>query len=361
MVIELNMVNRGEKMKYNKIVYLFSSSYRERYRQDNINVLAYPSGFIMHFRYDRKGVDDKLLNDIDSLKGKEAIIVIVDSEKGNKGVFPKFYPVRKAKIIKAELSGSVLHLYFELLPDWIDHTEIDYDSLIKSLKERPKEGKEYLSGKFIVMDQLVQPIEFSPRTEAWESIIKKISVLESYKRTLFFKLDAVREVSQDKELKIGNIDKHVEILRGYVIRSGGKYVLEISLYLGNDLSVVGKDKIVIRTDEKIFYPVIPKEISINFRVDKQIIYIPTKQVFFDNLTYLIIELEKKYLSGPKIIIPLKVKYNRIKFGLSFLIFFAGLIFTGGVIPLSGTTSIIIKVIGSFMSTATIAWLYRKIG
>ncbi|CAD7778061.1 MAG: hypothetical protein KBONHNOK_01092 [Candidatus Methanoperedenaceae archaeon GB50] len=348
-------------MKNNKIAYLFSSSYRERYRQDNINVLAHPPGFVMHFRYDRKWVDDKLLNDIDSLKGKEAIIVIVDSEKGNNGVFPKFYPVRKAKIIKAELSGSVLHVYFELLPDWVDYTERDYDSLINSLKERPKERKEYLSGKFIVMDQLVQPVKFSPRTEAWESIIKKISVLESYKRTLFFKLDAIREVSQNEELKIENIDKHMEILRGYVIKSGGRYALEISLYLENDLSVAEKDKIVVRTDEKFFYPLIPKEIPINFRVDKQILYISTKQVLFDSLTHLIIELEKKCLSGPEIIIPLKVKYNRIRFGLSFLIFFAGLMFTGGVIPLTGIASIIIKVIGSLMSTGTIAWLYRKIG
>jgi len=96
-------------MVQDKIVYLFSSSHRQVYKQDNINALCYPPGFVIHFRYDEKWVDTEIWNKKQNeLEGKEAIIVVVDTEKRNDEYFPRFYPIRKQKL-KSLILMEVYH------------------------------------------------------------------------------------------------------------------------------------------------------------------------------------------------------------------------------------------------------------
>ena len=360
---EQNGENEVIRMVDDKVLYLFSSSHRRIYKQDNMNVLCYPPGFIMHFRYDRKWIGNEITRKKpDDFIDNEAIIVIVDIEKSDKKYFPRFYPVRKAKIKKVDMAGSALHIYFELLPDWVvyeNNTKLkDYQSCINSLREKPIEGIGRLEGKFVSFEELSPDIKFSPRTKAWESIIRKIGNLEPYKKTLFYKLDKFCEVKSNKDLKITKFD---DIKCGYILESGKRYNLELSFDYGKEPPTeADKEKLIVKVEEENFYTPIPNKIALSFRVDKQSIYLSTKERFFDGLTYLIITFEKELIEGPNVVIPIRVKYNRLRIWSSFLIFFIGLILTSGVIQIYQVPQYALKLLGSFISTSVMFWLYREI-
>lgn len=318
----------------NKIVYLFSSAYHPVYKQDNINALCYPSGFIMHFRYEETWVDTEILKkNPKELEGKEAVIVVVEAEKRNQELFPRFFPIRKAKIKKYEIDGSVSHVHFELLPDWVDYREDnklrDYQSCIESLKEKPISGPKMLIGKFFSLDNLPLDIKFSHDAKAWESIIEKIGSLDSYKQTLFYRLSRFYEEKSNKDLKITMFDK---FRCGYTLKSGTKYNIEFSFNYGKAPPKDAiKDRLKVKVDlHKYFYMPIPDEIQLGFRVDKQNVYLSTQELFLDAFTVLTISFEKGLIEGPNVSIPIKIK-RAVKTYLYVLMILIGLILVTGII------------------------------
>lgn len=229
-------------MPDDKVLHLFSSSQRPLYKQDNINVLCYPSGSILHFRYDKKWVDTRIIeNDLDSFENKEAIIIIVDIEERNGEKFPLFFPIRKAKIKDVDVEGNIIHFHFELLPDWVDYRtkqELeDYQECINSLREKPTADREHLNGKFASFEELHKEIKFSKKADAWKSIIEKIGSLESYKNTLFCRLSSISEVISEKNAKIINFGDYKS---GFILKSGKAYYLELSLIYGKPILLLRK-------------------------------------------------------------------------------------------------------------------------
>lgn len=352
-----------------EVVYLFSSSHRPIYKQDNVNALCYPSGFIMHFRYDEKWVDTEILNkNPNELEGKEAIIVVVDSEKRNQEYFPRFYPIRKAKIKKFDIDGSVSHFYFELLPDWVDYRENnklrDYQAFIDLLKEKPVSGKEGLNGKFVSLDRLQRDIRFSSEAKAWESIIEKIGSLSPYKETLFYRLSRFYEAKSNKDLEITTFD---ELRCGYTLKSGTIYNLEFSFSYGKEPpAAVSKEKFTINLVDldKYFYTPIPYELTLGFRVDKQNVYLSTKELFLSAHTILILSFKEGIIEGPNVLIPIKIK-KAIKTNFYVLMILLGLILVTGIIseyiPILSAYKDFLKLLGTVITTIG-TWLltgYRR--
>lgn len=357
------------KMADEEVVYLFSSSHRPIYKQDNVNALCYPSGFIMHFRYDEKWVDTEIWNkNPDELMGKDAIIVVVDTEKRNQEFSPRFYPIRKAKIKKFDIDGSVSHFYFELLPDWVDYREDkelrEYQTFVDSLKEKPVSGKEGVNGKFVSLDKLKQGINFSSEPKAWESIIRKIGNLSPYKETLFYRLSGFYKVNSNKDLVMAMFD---EYRSGYILNSGTKYNLELSFSYGKEPpDAASKDKLMVKVDfDKNFYMPIPDEITLGFRVDKQNVFLSTKELLFsDAITYLVISSKNDLIEVPNVLIPIKIK-KTVKTYFYGLMILLGLIFVTGILS-EYITSLsaykdFLKLLGTVMTT-TGTWLlsgYRR--
>ncbi|RLI79121.1 hypothetical protein DRP07_10370, partial [Archaeoglobales archaeon] len=117
-------VDKGE------VFYLFSSTQRPNYRQDNYNVLGYPAKFILHFRYDIRWVSKKIIDMVKNgehleFKDRDAVIILVDVKKSDNLTKPVFYPLRKAKISRIELVGKMLHVYLELSEEWVDYRDND--------------------------------------------------------------------------------------------------------------------------------------------------------------------------------------------------------------------------------------------
>lgn len=349
-------------MPENRVLYFFSSSQRPLYKQDNINVLCYPSGSIMHFRYDKKWVSAQIIErNLDSFKNNEAIIVIVDIEERGEENFPLFFPVRKAKIKNVDFEGNVMHFYFELFPDWIDYRKNqeleDYQECIYSLREKPTAGRRSLNGKFASFEELQRNLKFSTEAKAWESIIEKVGSLESYKETLFYRLSRLYEFKSKKDAKISNFG---DFKSGYILRSGKGYNLELSLKYGKEVpDLAVRDRLVIRAIENFHAP-IPDEIALGFRVDKQNIYLSTKQLLSDSYTQLIITFKEGFIEGPNIVIPLKIEYNRWRVLGSCFLFFIGLILTSGIIPVEQLLENLLKAAGSTLSSLVVFYLYRKL-
>jgi hypothetical protein len=345
-----------------RVLYLFSSSQRPLYKQDNINVLCYPPGSIIHFRYEKKWVGTQIVErNPDSFKNNEAIVVIVDTEEKGEENFPLFFPVRKAKIRNVDFEGSVIHFYFELLPDWIDYRKNqgleDYQECMYSLRERPTAGRKRLEGKFISFEKLQLNLRFSTEAKAWESIIEKIGNLESYKETLFYRLDRIYEVKSKENAQISNFG---DFTSGYTLRSGKGYNLGLSLKYGREPpNVAVRDRLVIRVDEN-FYTPIPDEITLGFRVDKQNIYLSTRQLLSESYTQLIITFKEGFIEGPNIVIPLKIQYNRWRVLGSFFLFLIGLILTSGIIPAGQLLNNLLKTAGPILSSLVVFYLYRRL-
>src|SRR5208283_2121835 len=96
---------------------LFSSDSRHLYRNDVYNILAYPSGFVIQFRYRKKWIPNDIWNSKE-LKGKNVIVTaVVKHENGE----IEFIPLRKGKILNTyKFAEDVLILSFVLLNEWVD-------------------------------------------------------------------------------------------------------------------------------------------------------------------------------------------------------------------------------------------------
>jgi len=239
----------------------------------------------------------------------------------------------------------------------------DYQSFINSLKEKPVSGKEGLSGKFVSLDKFQQEIKFSQEAKSWESIIEKIGNLSSYKETLFYRLSRFYETKSNKDLKLTEFDN---LRCGYKLKSGTKYNLELSFSYGKEPpDIAGKEKLIVKVDlDKYFYMPIPDEIPLGFRVDKQNVYLSTKELFSDAYTYIIISFKEGAIGGPHLLIPIKIQKTFMIYFYGSIIL-AGLILVTGIIPeympMISPYKDVLKLLGTAMTTIG-TWLlsgYKK--
>ena len=228
-----------------QILYLFSSTARPIYKEDIYNALANPNNFIMHFRYRKDWVVDHIWNATD-LQNKE---VLICAAIRNKTLYD-FYPIRKGTIIKTEKDGTMFHVYFKLLPDWVDYTGIndEYNLFIRSMGDSPRIINDKFSGKFIFTN-LMGEIKFSTGPEVWEGIIKKISTDEEFKRGVFYKLTKVIEIPNNKDLALQEI--LIPLTRGYEFYARRNYSFEFTINFGKEPPLGAGKAIFKGSKEKI--------------------------------------------------------------------------------------------------------------
>src|SRR5437868_4326389 len=113
--------------------FFFSSTYRELYLQNMLNVLALPFDAIGRVRYDDRLVVDELLPDPSNTarttnnkkpfadyKGACGLVVLVTQTETPEGIKVVYYPLREAEITSITWEGDVLFCYFEVkrYVDW---------------------------------------------------------------------------------------------------------------------------------------------------------------------------------------------------------------------------------------------------
>lgn len=124
----------------NEIIFLFSSWQMLLYKDGTYEALAYPEGYVMHFRYSKEIVDENIWNKTSrKLEGKKALIIAVSIEENGS---LEFLPIRISRIVKVENDGDMLHIYI-ILAEWVlyNNSSSEYDHLIKKFDNIPQKKK----------------------------------------------------------------------------------------------------------------------------------------------------------------------------------------------------------------------------
>ncbi|MCK0190848.1 hypothetical protein [Arenibacter sp. F20364] len=177
----------------------YSSDARTLYKADIYKVLSMPKGFIVHFRYKKKYVDDSIVTQLNDYIGKE-VIIFYTLTKENKNI-----PIRKAKLVKVEINEEtgLFHAYMEL--DKFTNLELE--------KEKPTD-------KFFTS----QNIKFKNEDINWIDKIEQVK--DSFKDMLFYHIKSITDYN-GKVIPI----KHRKDKKAswYKLSHGKKYFIELSI------------------------------------------------------------------------------------------------------------------------------------
>jgi hypothetical protein len=344
----------------NIVVFLFGSVQRPLYKANIYNALSYPDGLILHYRYRKDKVLDKIWNkEFDELVGKNALSIAISKDLNNK---PVFFPLRKSKIVKTEVDGNTLHVYAEPLSDWVDYP-IDnsgkithYDDIIKKFDKIPKESnKEFLEGKFICYGDISE-IAFSKEISAWNKIVETIGNNEQFKNGLFYRIVRLYDASSNENIKISRFDED-ELTRGYALKGGRRYIMEISFDFGKEPPEPAR-KVSFRMKSLDLIKAIPTNIKLGFRVDKTKFSLSPEKTFWNQDTYISMKMDEP-IEGSNIELHFKIKRTNEAYIYGLMVL-SGLILATGIfdsqMPVQLTSYLFgIKLFGTVLTT-TGTWL-----
>lgn len=96
------------------LVYIFKSSYRDDYHRELLDILALPKGHTYKLEYDVKWIQDDLWQHMkmrpNEYLDRSAVLIYADERSR----YERFIPLRKMKVKKIEVQGSVVVLYVQL-------------------------------------------------------------------------------------------------------------------------------------------------------------------------------------------------------------------------------------------------------
>jgi hypothetical protein len=394
-------------LQSNETIYLFSSTSRDQYIQDALNILALPTGAIFHFRYNLKYVgkklspkhipaDDQYRQSLQKYSGGEVLIVFVNQPQKAGSTTPDedihFYPLRQAKIKEFELDGIVLHVFFELA-QYVNLDQQRFDTfdaeIIKQLDrndQRPPGKYISIGSKILGEDALVSLIHSST---GWMSTVNTLSQLSVFKNTVFYRSSGMRKVrthqvaqessqrswtanmltdnSVEEEVRI---DEILPYQSGYSLKSDGVYSLDLSFYHSEEVKepVLGS-KILVQIDEARF-AFQPNDIEVNFRYDLQpvqLIPIPVTQDAFTNVRLMIEQKEDKVfdppLRAPITDFVIKLTYPRFRYVGALILLIAAQILVAlpdVITAFPGFLVAFIKVLGSVITAVVLFVMLRKL-
>ena len=237
-----------------EIVFLLTST-SPTYLRDALDLMFYPSQVDYRFRYDKKWLPEDFKLDDESimkekaqeLVGKEAILVHILTEKHNEGYrILEFLPIRKAIIHDVKILGQFLWLGFTL-GDWISYHQgssnkeaNEHHELFKQWT--PKNSQDYVNDLvFFVKDFKIEtiPDDSSEEDEEvlsnWAHIASHMSRFchsASTETPVFMKLISVKDIDSHKGLNAKSLDS---TQRGFELRAGKSYSLDIAQYCGENI------------------------------------------------------------------------------------------------------------------------------
>jgi hypothetical protein len=171
------------------VLFLLSSDYSPRYKQDILRCLAAPRGSAVQFRYDKVHIPEdvlgKLLNNATQFP-LEGIVCSVAS-KGN-GILP-IVPVRKVRVQKPRVHGETISL--QLIVDQVvlaDSAEFtsDLDRLSNHKSPRIQEAGQSPEGYYLFEAAMPGKAEVGTNVLIWERTVSALRQQHAYKDEPFF-------------------------------------------------------------------------------------------------------------------------------------------------------------------------------
>jgi hypothetical protein len=193
------------------MMFVFSSTYYELFKQNILNACCYPAGHLMRVRYEEKYVPNCLRTKLkESLVGRSGVFVFAEGAEKNKelGDHPnldyRFLPIRRCKIKHAQNIAGIIILDLELL-DFVDYCdskarEDNWDAKIKEHENRPHlksqgDAASSNNGFYIYESTDLEGLNSSRTDEqAWRSVIDRVNGTElgscvTYRVTGFYRMN----------------------------------------------------------------------------------------------------------------------------------------------------------------------------
>lgn len=379
-------------------LYVFSSASRPLYKQNVLDNVASPPGYILHYRYETKHVGDPLMRrvtDGGSFEGMRGLVIFVDQVQGQDGSLSvkKFYPLRDIEVREVALDGSVLHVFFKV------GRYVSYGSEPTDIREEYSNGLEdNLKGaglptqKYVTINPWKPNFDFADtaskqqQAKAWSGLVELLENVETFETSVFFRVPGVRQQEDLTKLARATAKAKKSLRRafqaqpadylpvqevlthrpGYVLRSGRNYALELSFYRKGSAEVIEGSTLVPRLDSTYFrYD--PGPILVRFRYDKHDIDLVTTPVTQDALTRLQLRLEhegdgsvegdedhKRRVSAPQPSFAIRLKAPRYRIW-GFLLFLFGNLLTAlsPVIPVAFESALKTSTLDSLQAVSAV--------
>ena len=277
------------------MMFIFSSTYYELFKQNILNACCYPVGHMMRVRYDEKYVPACLsAKPQDSLVGEFGVFVFAEGAEKNKesgdhaDLDYRFLPIRRCSIKHAQNVAGIIILDLELLGflDYGDDKEREesWDAYIKKQKERPHlkskgDGASSTNGFYVYGDADLEGL-ISARTDeqAWRSVIDRINRTElgscvTYRVTGFFRPNHFPLIRRFvPELRIKPSTRRPDLI--YPLGTGQTILMKLLFYGQANQDAKGK-ALKLEFDAKTFTSASKTKLPIDGRYNEERILLPT--------------------------------------------------------------------------------------
>jgi len=254
-----NALSLGSEQE--RVIYLFSSNATQRYLIDTLQSLAFPGGYLQHYRYQLKYVEPRLRSQIplkseslEAPKFNSEIVVCylyqqLDAQDG-RWKMKAVYPARRGVLLHCHRTGEhdtdIAHFYFQLNQcfDYRDsHTREGLEGALQSAL-----GRDYLDKSLYVRSgrQIESPISDSSTeetaTHSFGFLVKPSHWASPDGKTQYFPSilyvhGLVRTQHQRRFPRRKNLRTPLELsvdestLKSfYKLQEGNRYVFEVSYY-----------------------------------------------------------------------------------------------------------------------------------
>lgn len=379
-------------------LYVFSSASRPLYKQNVLDNVASPPGYILHYRYETKHVGDPLMRRVTDggpFEGMRGLVIFVDQvqDQDDSLSVESFYPLRDIEVREVVLDGSVLHVFFKV------GRYVSYGSEpMKTRREYSDRLEDNLKGaglptqKYVTLNPWKPNFDFADTTskqqqaKAWSGLVELLENVETFETSVFFRVPGVRQ--QEGLTKLARAKaKAKELVRrifraqpadylsvqevltrrsGYELRSGHNYALELTFYRKGSAEAIEGSTLVPVLDNTYFrYD--PEPILVRFRYDNHDIDLVTTPVTQDALTRLQLKLEhegnesakgdedhKRHVSAPQPSFALRLKAPRYRIW-GFLLFLFGNLLTAlsPVIPVAFESALKTSTLDSLQAVSAV--------
>ncbi len=355
-------------------IVLFSSNYRPEYMQDNLRILAYPSGHIMHYRYRTKWVDKALLSDLENedkrkgLRGKDVLIITIGNSmpSSNRNSW-QFYPIRKGSIVDIYEKNGVVHVYFQLSDKLVGYDINTQINLTSNLRSSFSSYATYFTSLSKVVQNIISTnLEEKPLEEQWDQLVDILSNDPDFREVLFYRFEILSTHNQETQIIKPTIHDRISLKSEYKVSCSEEYILKIYIRENANTTIKSDSKLIVESTTSNII-IMPSKIPIWLIADEKNILLKIRTCAKYNLAQIIIKgdnIVTAYIDD--IFLHLQPKlFNREELLLT--MFAVGLLLSSGAIgifaqvfPLSlklgAWTAFVLTLFGILLSTIAIAKL-----
>jgi len=277
------------------MIYLFSSSYYDLFRQNVLNACCYPDGYVLRIRYGREYLSPDLImdNSWKKLIKEKAVFVFAEGALANKTTDPggakrdyRFLPLRRCTVESVQMTAGIFIMDIRL-DDFLDYGEKTdrtkeeaWDKEIKAHADRPypKEFRD-VEGSYVYRAPALKTTSGSERGEAemaWRSVVDRVNQSElhecvTYHIRGFYRISRWPRRIFEPEHRIPPRVKGPDAV--YRFQTGETVLVKVLQY-GQANSLASGRAIKVDFDAKSFTSASVAKIPINSRYNEERVLLP---------------------------------------------------------------------------------------